>query len=96
MSEAISVALITGAVSLVGSLISMFVSLAKSKQSSDLTIYRIDKLEEKVSKHNNLVERMYHLEEKTTKDSALTEQQLKTAWSRIDELRKDVDELRRD
>lgn len=96
MSEAISVALITGAVSLVGSLISMCVSLAKSKQSSDLTIYRIDKLEEKVSKHNNLVERMYHLEEKTTKDSALTEQQLKTAWNRIDELRKDVEELRRE
>lgn len=89
------VALITGAVSLFGSLISMCVSLAKTKQNSDLTIYRIDQLEEKVSKHNNLVERTYRLEEKTTKDSALTEQQLKTAWNRIDELRSDIEELKR-
>ena len=95
MSDSIMVALITGAVSLVGSLISMCVSLAKSKQSSDLTLYRIDQLEEKVSKHNNLVERTYRLEEKTTKDSALTEQQLKTAWNRIDELRSDIEELRK-
>jgi peptidoglycan hydrolase CwlO-like protein len=95
VSDSIMVALITGAVSLVGSLISMCVSLAKSKQSSDLTLYRIDQLEEKVSKHNNLVERTYRLEEKTTKDSALTEQQLKTAWNRIDELRSDIEELRK-
>lgn len=95
MSDSIMVALITGAVSLVGSLISMCVSLAKTKQNSELTLYRIDQLEEKVSKHNNLVERTYRLEEKTTKDSALTEQQLKTAWNRIDELRGDIEELRK-
>ncbi len=95
MSEAISVALITGAVSLIGSLISMCASMAKSKKTSDLTLYRIDQLEEKVSKHNNLVERMYHLEEKTTKDSAVTERDIKTAFSRIDELRGDIEDLRK-
>lgn len=32
--------------------------------SSKLTQYRIEQLEKKVEKHNNLVERMYRLEEK--------------------------------
>ena len=89
MSEAISVALITGAVSLVGSLISMCVSLAKSKQSSDLTIYRIDKLEEKVNKHNNLVERTYKLDEAR----ALMQQQIDTMWKKVDGLCEDMEKL---
>ena len=33
-----------------------------AKKHSDLTIYRIDQLEEKVNKHNNLIERMYDVE----------------------------------
>ena len=55
MSETIVVALITGGLSLLGSII------AQRRQTS-LTIDRIDELEGKVSKHNNLIERTYKLE----------------------------------
>lgn len=33
------------------------------KKSSDITIYRIDRLEEKVDKHNRVIERVYKLEQ---------------------------------
>lgn len=55
MSETIVVALITGVLSLIG-------SLAAQRRQTSLTIYRIDRLEKKVDKHNNLVERTYRLE----------------------------------
>ena len=66
MSDAIVVALITGAVSLLGSVMSMVVSARKAKQQADVTLWRIDELEHKVSKHNNLVERTYKLEGRVT------------------------------
>lgn len=66
MSDAIVVALITGGVSLLGSLMSMLVSARKAKQQADVTLWRIDELEQKVSKHNNLVERTYKLEGRMT------------------------------
>ena len=47
--------------------------------SNRLTTYRIQKLEERVAKHNNLIERMYKVE-----DSA------KSAHHRIDELREEL------
>lgn len=34
--------------------------------SNKLTVYRIEQLEEKVDKHNNLVERMYKVESRVT------------------------------
>ena len=55
MSESIIVALLGFAGTLVGSL---FGILAAQK----LTQYRLSQLEEKVNKHNNLVERTYVLE----------------------------------
>ena len=59
MSETIIVALITGGLSLLGSLI------AQRRQTS-LTIYRIDELEARVSKHNSIIERSYKLEGRVT------------------------------
>lgn len=56
MGESIIVALITGALSLLG------VYLANRK-SAALMEYRLEQLEKKVDKHNNLVERMYAVEE---------------------------------
>ena len=44
--------------------------------------YRIEQLEKKVEKHNNLVERMYKVEEK----EELMEERLKVANHRIDDL----------
>ena len=55
MTEAIVVALITGILTLVGTISSNHLTHSK-------TIYRIDQLEKKVEKHNNLVERMYMAE----------------------------------
>ena len=55
MSEAIVVALLGFAGTLLGSL---FGVLAAQK----LTQYRLAQLEEKVNKHNNLIERTYKLE----------------------------------
>lgn len=52
MTEAVVVALITGGITLAGTVISNMLNHSK-------TIYRIDQLEKKVEKHNNLVERMY-------------------------------------
>lgn len=34
------------------------------KKANNLTLYRLEQLEEKVSRHNNLVERMYKVEER--------------------------------
>ena len=56
MSEVVIVAII----SLAGTLIGTFGGIMTS---SKLTIYRIEQLEKKVEKHNNLVERVYRLED---------------------------------
>lgn len=58
--------------SLVGTLVG---SLAGIMKANRLTNYRIEQLEEKVKKHNNLVERM-----------AVVEQSAKSAHHRLDEL----------
>ena len=42
---------------------------------------RLKMLEQKVDKHNNVVERM-----------AITEQSLKSAWKQIDEIKEDIKE----
>lgn len=55
MSEAVVVALIGLSGSMIGSLIGV---LASQK----LTQYRLQKLEEKVDKHNSVIERTYKLE----------------------------------
>jgi hypothetical protein len=46
-----------------GTLIGTFAGIVVSNK---LTIYRIDQLEKKVEKHNNLVERTYKLEGRMT------------------------------
>mgnify|MGYP003420080217 CR=1 FL=1 len=55
MSEAVIVALL----GLAGTLAGSFLGVITTQK---LTTYRITQLEEKVSKHNNLVERTYKLE----------------------------------
>lgn len=52
-----------------------------------LMSYRIEQLEKKVEKHNNLVERMYKVEEQTS----LQEEKIKVANHRIDDLEKKVE-----
>lgn len=51
--------------------------------SNKLTVYRLEQLEKKVDKHNNVLERV-----------ALMEQNEKTIWRRVDELRNEVHEMK--
>lgn len=62
-----------------GSLIGTFAGILTS---SKLTEYRLKELEKKVEKHNNLVERMFILEDRVN----LHEEKLKVANHRIDDL----------
>ena len=50
--------------------------------SNKLTNYRIEQLEEKVEKHNKVVERVYALE----KEEALREEEIKVVNHRIEDL----------
>ena len=50
--------------------------------SNKLTNYRIEQLEEKVEKHNKVIERVYELE----KDEALIEEEIKVVNHRIMDL----------
>lgn len=55
MSEAVIVALLA----LVGNVV---VSWFANRKSTALILYRVDELEAKVNKHNNVIERTYELE----------------------------------
>ncbi len=81
--ESIIVAVITGGLALIGTLAGSYFS---NRKSTALLDYRLNLLEEKVDKHNNLIERTYHLEEQT----AIQEEKLKVANHRIDDLEKQV------
>lgn len=69
---------IVGILSLAGTLGG---SLLGVLTSNKLTLYRIQQLEDKVNKHNNLIERMYKCEDR-----------LNIAEHDISELRKDIDD----
>lgn len=75
MSEPVVIALIGVVGSLLGSLIGVIVS-------SKLTQYRLEQLEKKVDKHNNVVERMYALEKRVS----INEEKIKVENHRIDDL----------
>lgn len=70
MSEAIIVALISGLCvgipSLVATLISNRNNTKQAEENKNLTLYRIDQLENKVDKHNSVVERTFKLEGQVT------------------------------
>jgi len=71
MTEAIIVALVTAGAS-------VLCQAMISKRSSDLLQYRIGQLEEKMTKHNNLVERM-----------ALVERDMKAVFRVLDQIPKE-------
>lgn len=55
--------IIVGLLSLVGTLAGTFGGILTANK---LTTYRIERLEEKVNKHNNIIERTYRLEGEVT------------------------------
>jgi len=71
--------IVVGVLSLLGTLIGSITAILVSNK---LTVYRIDQLEGKVNKHNNLIERTYRLEES---DNILFEK-LRVVNHRIDDL----------
>lgn len=58
MTESIIVALITAAGALIGTYVA-------NRKTAALMEYRLEQLEKKVDKHNQVIERTYKLEEKT-------------------------------
>ena len=77
MTESIIVAIITGVLALIGTWLS-------NRKSSALIAYRLEQLENKVEKHNQIVERTYKLEE----TAQLLDERVKVANHRIDDLEK--------
>lgn len=63
MQETIIVAIIGGLCTAIPSIIA---TVSSNKKSNDLVIYRINKLDEKVHEHNNLIDRMYKVESRVT------------------------------
>lgn len=61
MSEAVIIALISG---LCVGIPSVITTLLSNRSNNKLTLYRISQLEEKVDKHNSVMERTFKLEEK--------------------------------
>ena len=77
MSETI----IVGILSLIGTLVG---SLRGIIAANKLVVYRIEPLEKKVEKHNNVLERVYILE----KDGAVIKEDIKVVNHRIEDLEK--------
>ena len=75
MSSEVIVALVSFAGTAIG-------SIAGVLTANKLSNYRISQLEEKVTKHNNLVERM-----------AMAEQSVKSAHKRITEIKEELMEI---
>ena len=79
MTESIIVAIITGVLTLVGVLIS-------NSRSDAVQNERIEQLRAEVKKHNNLIERVFHLESKTERH----DDEFKRVNHRLDDLEKEV------
>ena len=75
MSDTIIVALLSLAGTLIGSIFGIIAS-------NKLVVYRIEQLEKKVEKHNNVLERVYTLE----KDEALLKEEINVVNDRVKDL----------
>ena len=75
MDSTIIVAIISGLFTLVG-------TLGGILASSRLTAYRIEQLEKKVDKHNQVIDRVYRLEQR----DAVFDEEIKVANNRINDL----------
>ena len=82
----ITEAIIIAVLSLVGTLAGSYFS---NRKASALIAYRIEQLESKVNRHNNLIERTYNLEQR----AAVWDEQIKVTNYRIDDANNRLDEL---
>ena len=79
MSDAVIVAVL----SLLGTLAGSYLA---NRKSAALIAYRLEQLEEKVNKHNQVVERTFRLED----NDKLLEEKIKVANHRIEDLEKKI------
>ena len=77
-----AVATIIGAA--IGAVASIIVCVINNNKQNALMFYRLEQLEKKVEKHNNLVDRTYRLEEQT----AVQDEKITVANKRIADLEK--------
>ena len=79
-------ALVTGIVAIVVCMVNNYYQNKRTAESNQETItlidYKLSELTKRVDKHNNVVDRTYHLEEQT----AIQEEKLKVANHRIEDL----------
>ena len=73
--------IIVAALALIGTLAGTYFA---NRKGTALIAYRLEELEKRVQAHNNLVERMYQVEERTE----LQEEKIKVANHRIEDLEK--------
>ncbi len=76
MSEAIIIALIGG---LCGGVPSVIATLSSNRSNNKVLQFKIEELDKKVEKHNNVIERM-----------TLVEHDQQTIWKRIDEIKEKI------
>lgn len=78
MSENIIIALIAFVGTLAGSYLAQ-------RKTTALVVYRLEQLENKVDKHNSVIERMYKVEQNV----CLMDEKIKVANHRLDDLEKE-------
>ena len=81
MDPVITSAIIAASIPAIASIV---VNLIANSKTSALMKYRLDVLEKKQDRHNQLIERVYHLEE----DQRVTAEKIRVANHRIDDLEK--------
>ena len=67
--------------------VTLIICLIQQNKTRALMEYKLDELTKRVDKHNNTVERTYHLEEQV----ALQEEKMKVANHRIEDLERKVE-----
>lgn len=72
-------------IALITSASSLLVAVVSVIMNNRILGYKVDELKKQVEKHNQVVEKV-----------ALLQQETSTQWKRIDELRKDVEDLKKE
>ncbi len=89
MDTSIITGIISGAVTLVVCLINNYFQRIESEKKHEANImlisYRLEQLEKKVDKHNEVIDRTYALEKRT----AVTEEQINEVNHRVSDLEKE-------
>lgn len=71
--------IIVAVLALIGTLAGAYLA---NRRSAVLIAYRIEELEKRVNKHNNVIERMYRLEERT----ASQEEKIQSIAQKVDDI----------